>query len=83
MNILIDPLQNITERIIGFLGKLKEPIFEIPGNINNPHVFVTHIYPDHFDMELIEDLINDSTTFYASAVSVEKGISIGLAGVDF
>lgn len=80
-NILIDPIQNITERMTGFLGNPKEPIFEIPGSIGNPHVFVTHVHPDHFDRELIEYLINDSTTFYAPAAAVEKGNSIGLAGV--
>ena len=80
-NILIDPLQNITERMIAFLGKPKEPIIEIPGNIGNPHVFVTHIHPDHFDMELIEYLINDSTTFYAPASAVEKAKSEGLVGI--
>jgi L-ascorbate metabolism protein UlaG (beta-lactamase superfamily) len=80
-NILIDPLQNISERMISFLGKPKEPIIKIPGNIGNPHVFVTHVHPDHFDIELIEYLINDSTTFYAPAAAVEKAKPVGLVGI--
>jgi ribonuclease BN (tRNA processing enzyme) len=33
--------------MIGFLGNPHEQ--KIPSNIGNPHVFITHIHPDHFD----------------------------------
>ena len=80
-NILIDPLQNISERMIQFLGPPKEPIIELPGNIGNPHVFVTHIHPDHFDLETVSYLINDSSTFYAPTDVVNVAKKDGLTGI--
>jgi L-ascorbate metabolism protein UlaG (beta-lactamase superfamily) len=80
-NILIDPLQNISYRMIEFLGEPKEPIMEIPGDIGNPHVFVTHIHPDHFDLGTINYLINDSSTFYGPKDVVEAAKKDGLTGI--
>jgi L-ascorbate metabolism protein UlaG (beta-lactamase superfamily) len=80
-NILIDPLQNISEQMISFLGAPKEQIMEIPGNIGNPHVFITHIHPDHFDLETVNYLINDSSTFYGPKDVVEASKKEGLTGI--
>jgi L-ascorbate metabolism protein UlaG (beta-lactamase superfamily) len=80
-DIFIDPLKNITERMISFLGNPHEPIADIQSVSGNPHVFVTHIHPDHFDRETVSYLINDSYTFYGPQDVVHAGQKDGLTGI--
>jgi L-ascorbate metabolism protein UlaG (beta-lactamase superfamily) len=80
-DIFIDPLKNISERMISFLGNPHEPITEIQSGFGNPHVFITHIHPDHFDIGTVSYLINDSYTFYGPQEVVQTAKKYGLTGI--
>lgn len=74
----IDPLQNV-ESMATIIGPPRFPIFPIPmkkDHIN--HALITHVHPDHFDIELLAPLLSSKGEMWAPepvcSIALEKGL---------
>lgn len=74
----IDPLQNI-DVIAPFVGVAKFPAFPVPyPKVGLANVLITHIHADHYDEQLLKQLLRDKGLLWGPEPVRKSAVNIGL-----
>ncbi|MCI0415416.1 MBL fold metallo-hydrolase [bacterium] len=76
VTLFIDPLINT-----GVWGDaLKQPIVPIEASTKQRHVLVTHLHPDHFDVQAAKQVLNEDGNLYchidSAAIVASRGVRV-------
>jgi len=74
----IDPLQSI-DQIIPFVGTPKFPAFPVPQpKAGEANVLITHIHADHYDEQLLKQLLADKGLLWGPEPVRKSAVKVGL-----